>query len=185
MDDFDGAFKQRGARPGRRRKEETVAQHAQNQLDEDHNTTTPAPKKTSGWAENVAKPQPKPSRRRAKQSNLQPAEAEHSIRNRAKALDDDDDDDAAFIPDLENAEEDFAKQVASAPGLKASRVQTIDELDGEIDYSLPSTHELGIDLGVLHSYLVPPKCLHEEDAPWDVERELHKIAADVSKETDP
>ena len=25
----------------------------------------------------------------------------------------------------------------------------------------------------------------KEDAPWDVERELHKIAADVSKETDP
>lgn len=184
MDDFDGAFKQRGARPGRRRKEETFAEDAQDDQAFDENENAPAPKKTSGWGADVAAPKPKPSRRRAKQSEQRPTEADQATGARARALDDDDDD-AAFIPDLENAEEDFAKQVASAPGLKTSRVQTIDELDGEIDYSLPSTHELGIDLGVLHSYLVPPKCLHEEDAPWDVERELHKIAADVSKETDP
>ena len=95
---------------------------------------------------------------------------------------DDPDEETTFIPDLEDEEEDLGKQVAVAPSLKSSRVQTIAELDEEIDMALPSSSEVGVDLAVLQSFLTPQEHCLEEDVPWDVEHELQMIASEMTKE---
>ena len=95
---------------------------------------------------------------------------------------DDDDSAPAFIPDLEDEEEDLGRQVAVAPSLKSSRVQTIMELDEEIDMALPSSSEMGVDLSVLQSFLTPQERCQEEDVPWDVEHELQTIASEMTVE---
>jgi len=95
---------------------------------------------------------------------------------------DDDDEAPAFIPDLEDEEEDLGRQVAVAPSLKTSRVPTIMELDEEIDMALPSTSEAGVDLSVLQAFLTPQEHCVEEDVPWDFEHELQSIASEMQKE---
>jgi len=122
---------------------------------------------------------PGPRRRRAADDDDEPTEAPTKS---AIASIDDDDEPASFIPDLEDEEEDLGKQVAVAPSLKSSRVQTIMELDEEIDMALPSTSEVGVDLSVLQSFLTPQEHVQEEDVPWDVEHELQTIASEMTKE---
>ena len=46
-------------------------------------------------------------------------------------------------------------QVAEAPSLKSSRVQTLRELDLEIDRALPPASEIGVDLSALMRFLTP------------------------------
>ena len=97
---------------------------------------------------------------------------------------DDNDEPTSFIPDLEDEEEDLGKQVAVAPSLKSSRVQTIMELDEEIDMALPSTSEAGADLSVLQSFLTPQEHVQEEDVPWDPGHELQMISSEMQKEAE-
>ena len=82
------------------------------------------------------------------------------------------------------AKEDLGKQLAVAPSHKTSRVQTIMELDEEIDMALPSTSEVGVDLSVLQSFLTPQEHVQEDDVPWDVEHELQTIASEITKESE-
>ena len=76
----------------------------------------------------------------------------------------------------------LGQQVAVAPSLKSSRVQTIMELDEEIDMALPSAADVGVDLSVLQSFLTPQEHCQEEDVAWDVEHELQIIASEMRKE---
>ena len=151
--------------------------------------TAPAadgPKK-SGWGDSPGAPDPdaapKPGRRRRGAADADDEEepVEAPVQQTISSMDDDDEP-AGFIPDLEDEEEDLGKQLAVAPSLKSSRVQTIMELDEEIDMALPSTSEVGVDLSVLQSFLTPQEHVQEEDVPWDVEHELQTIASEMTKE---
>ena len=49
--------------------------------------------------------------------------------------------------------------MAEAPSLKSSRVQTLKELDQEIDRALPPASEIGVDLSALMRFLTPAPIL--------------------------
>lgn len=67
-----------------------------------------------------------------------------------------------MIPDLDEEQaEDITRQVAEAPSLKSSRVQTLKELDQEIDRALPPASEIGVDLSALMRFLTPASMLDE------------------------
>jgi len=125
---------------------------------------------------------PQGRRRRGAADDDNEEEAEAPTQHRIASMDDDDDTQAAFIPDLEDEEGDLGMQVAVAPSLQSSRVQTILELDEEIDMALPSSSEVGVDLSVLQSFLTPQEHCLEEDVPWDVDLELQTIASELQKE---
>jgi len=148
-------------------------------------STPVAGSKKSGWGETCdddggGGSAPLPRRRRAPEGEDEPVSG---IRNKHDEDDDDGDNDAApFIPDLEDEAEDMARQVAAAPSLKSSRVQTMKELDAEIDMALPSTSEIGVDLAVLQSFLSPQEQVQEEDVAWDPEKELRALASEMARE---
>ena len=148
----------------------------------------PSGPKKSGWGDSPGGPsgdggESKPGRRRRAADNDDDEEATDAPEPTRHAIASmDDDEPAGFIPDLEDEEEDLGKQLAVAPSLKSSRVQTIMELDEEIDMALPSASEVGVDLSVLQSFLTPQEHVLEEDVPWDVEHELQTIASDLTKE---
>ena len=140
-----------------------------------------SPGKVGGDDEGGGGDAPKGRRRRGAAD--EPEEEEEAAPTQQRIISmDDDDEPAGFIPDLEDAEEDLGKMVAVAPGLKSSRVPTIHELDEEIDMALPSSSEVGVDLSVLQSFLLPSEQCQEEDVPWDVEFELQTIASELQKE---
>ena len=95
---------------------------------------------------------------------------------------DDSDGETPIIPDLEDEQEDMARQVAAAPNLQSSRVQSIKELDEAIDMALPAAGEIGVDLGVLQSYLTPQEQVREDDTPWEVDKELAALASAMQQE---
>ena len=67
-----------------------------------------------------------------------------------------------MIPDLDEEQaEDITRQVAEAPSLKSSRVQTLKELDQEIDRALPPASEIGVDLSALMRFLTPASMFDE------------------------
>jgi len=185
--EFDGAFKKKAPpRASRRRQAATDADE-----DPDKLSSVPtgsavkekpdAPSK--GWGDmdggdEPAKPAPSRRRRAADKNDDddddKPAPTMQSI---GRMDDEEDEGGMSYIPDLEDEEEQISLQVAQAPSLKSSRVQTIMELDEEIDMALPSTSEIGVDLSVLQSYLMPQEQVAEEDEPWDFEHELQTIAS--------
>ena len=186
--EFDGAFKRKAPNRAPRRRQAAA--------DEDPDSSVPtaqagAPKK-SGWGDSPGKPVaddegggagPGAGRRRRGAADADVDEEEAPTQHRIASMDDEEEDtNTAFIPDLEDEEEDLGKQVAVAPSLKSSRVQTIAELDEEIDMALPSSSEVGVDLAVLQSFLTPQEHCLEEDVPWDVEHELQAIASEMQKE---
>jgi len=183
--EYDGAFKKKA--PNRAPRRRQAAQ------DEDPDSSVPtAPAggaaKKSGWGADSPERaggengggEKKPGRRRAADDDDDAEEA--PTRHNIASMDDDDDAAPSFIPDLEDEEEDLGRQVAVAPSLKTSRVQTIMELDEEIDLALPASSEVGVDLSVLQSFLTPLEHCQEDDVTWDVEHELQTIASEMQRE---
>lgn len=72
--------------------------------------------------------------------------------------------------------------MAEPAKLKSSRVQTIKELDQDIDRALPPASEIGVDLSALMSFLSPQEQVQEEDVPWDYDLELQKLASQMAAE---
>merc|ERR1712146_199053 len=100
-------------------------------------------------------------------------------------VDSDDDGGIMMIPDLDEEQaEDITRQVAEPAKLKSSRVQTISELDKDMDRALPPASEIGLDLGALIGFLSPQEHVQEEDEPWDYEQELSKLASQMAQEAE-
>lgn len=177
--EFDGAFKKKDpVRPPRRRQ-------VQENDDEDSSVPVGGPKK-SGWGDmdggdGATATAPAPRRRRQAEEE-EPVETTIA-HNPKHDIDSDDDNTAMMIPDLDEEQaEDITRQVAEAPGLKSSRVQTIKELDQDIDRCLPPASEIGVDLSALMGFLSPQEHVQEEDEPWDYEQELQLLASQMTKE---
>jgi hypothetical protein len=141
-----------------------------------------------GWGDSPTRGDDQPAapagrRRRGAGSATEP-EPEAVPTQHAIASMEDDDGPAAFIPDLEDAEEDLGRQVAVAPSLNQSRVPTIEDLDEEIDLALPSASEVGVDLSVLQAFLLPHEHVQEEDVAWEVGHELQTIASEMQREAE-
>ncbi|KAL1514865.1 hypothetical protein AB1Y20_003948 [Prymnesium parvum] len=189
--EFEGAFKKKmpPRAPRRRRAAD----------DDDGETEDPNPggAKKSGWGDSanedgdgVAPAPIAPRRRRggdddgdetARKHDSMSSPNKHEIADMEEG---DNDTIANLIPDLEDEQLDMARQVAEAPHLTKSRVQSIQELDDEIDMALPSASEIGIDLSVLQSYLMPQEQVVEEDVPWDFSSELQSLASEMQQERD-
>lgn len=149
-------------------------------------TAPAAGAKKSGWYDEqpAAAVKPAAPSRRRKSANDDDEEASSVTTQSIAKMEsvDDDDGPSSFIPDLEDEEEQLTLTVAQAPSLKSSRVQTIRELDEEIDMALPSTSEIGVDLSVLQSFLTPQQQVLEEDVPWNFNLELQTIASEMQRE---
>jgi len=177
--EFDGAFKKKEfTRPPRRRA-------VKDDGPEDESVPAPVAGSKKGWGEsedsesNGPSAQAPPRRRRSVEDETETGSMT-TIRNQHD--DDGSDTETPIIPDLEDEQEDMARQVAAAPCLKSSRVQSIKELDEAIDMALPSAGEIGVDLGVLQAYLTPQEHVVEDDSPWDFDIELQQLASDMAQE---
>lgn len=181
--EFDGNFrKKEPVRVPRRRQ-------AADDAEPDDSVPTPvAGSKKAGWGEtgndddDTGAIAPMPRRRRQQEEDSLTSTIQ--TRNKHDSEEDDVDEETPIIPDLEDDQEDMAKQVAAAPSLKSSRVQSIKELDLDIDKALPSASEIGIDLGVLQSFLTPQEQVQEEDVAWDVDKELQELVSEMAREQD-
>jgi len=188
--EFDGAFKKKPPPRAPRRRQALE--------DEDPDSSVPVQSanaggaKKSGWGdsgggdEGGSGANPGPRRRRAADDDDDDAATSTAPTSQIAQMNDDDDDEgtATYIPDLEDEEANISLQVAVAPSHKSSRVQTIMELDQELDMSLPSTSEIGIDMSVLQSFLTPQEQVQEEDEPWNFEHELQTLASELQREQD-
>mmetsp|Transcript_12331 Transcript_12331/g.28860 ORF Transcript_12331/g.28860 Transcript_12331/m.28860 type:complete len:144 (-) Transcript_12331:199-630(-) len=86
-----------------------------------------------------------------------------------------------IIPDLDEEEaEDLTAQVAVAPKNLARRVQSLQQLDHEIKYTLPSGG--GLDLSILTASLVPPEMVQEADATWEFDTLLQEVTQEFTAE---
>lgn len=182
--EFDGAFKKKAPPRAPRRRQAAD--------DDDPDSSVPVGNaaangaKKSGWgdsAEEASNPAPGPRRRRAADDDDDDAATSTAPTSQIGHMNDDEEDGAvAYIPDLEDEEANISLQVAVAPSHKSSRVQTIMELDQEIDMALPSTSEIGVDLSVLQQFLTPQEQVQEEDEPWNFEHELQTLASELQRE---
>lgn len=98
---------------------------------------------------------------------------------------DDDDGVAAFIPDLEEEEqEEQIREVSAAPAVQ-HQMQSIDELDNGAD-AAGALHMIdhGIDLTLLHTCLSARGHVEEKDATWDFNSLLSEVSQEIQKEVD-
>jgi len=177
--EFDGAFKPKEFRPPRRRR---VVDDA---AEEESSSPTPAPAAGSkkGWGENDDMDDEAGSAPAIRRGRPRFEEAKEPGK-RNQHDDNDDDGDIPIIPDLEDETDTVARQVASAPSLKTSRIQTIEQLNRAIDTALPSAGEVGVDLGVLQAYLLPQEQLRENtDEVWDFDTEMRKLMSELQVRT--
>lgn len=182
--EFDGAFKKKAPPRAPRRRQAAD--------DEDPDSSVPVGNaaangaKKSGWGdsgEEASNPAPGPRRRRAADDDDDDAAISTAPTSQIGHMNDEEEDGAVtYIPDLEDEEANISLQVAVAPSHKTSRVQTIMELDQEIDMALPSTSEVGVDLSVLQQFLTPQEQVQEEDEPWNFEHELQTLASELQRE---
>jgi len=99
-------------------------------------------------------------------------------------IDDDDDDGIPVIPDLEDAMGDdtaIDTTVADAP-VQSARVQSIKELDSEIQFSLPSATEIGVDLSALTQVLYPQDQVAEADEEWTFDKLVTNLSSELREE---
>lgn len=176
--DFDGAMRQKERVRAPRRRQ------AQENEDEESSVPVGGAKK-SGWGDmdtpaEGAAPAPPRGRRRQLDEEVSESKISHNPKHDE---DSDDESPAMMIPDLDEEQaEDITRQVAEAPTLKSSRVQTLKELDQEIDRALPPASEIGVDLSALMRLLTPQEQVQEEDEPWDYAQVLQTLASQMTKE---
>jgi len=93
------------------------------------------------------------------------------------------------IPDLEEAvqdddeEEKFNRQVAAPGKAKNTSIQTLKELDQEVQHALPAGQD-EIDLSLLITSLLPMEKVQEDEDAWDPEQLLHSVAFEMQAEKD-
>ncbi|WZN60431.1 intraflagellar transport protein 43 [Chloropicon roscoffensis] len=87
-------------------------------------------------------------------------------------------DDILEIPELgDDGEGDITTQVAAPPKeYTQPRMQTISQLDRDVQYHLPNT---AIDLSMLTMALSPADKVEEEDVPWTGETLLQELASSM------
>lgn len=91
--------------------------------------------------------------------------------------------DLAEIPTLDAvAEEDITRQVADAPQVKDTRVQSLRELDRAIASKIPAGNGDGVDLSLLASALLPRELVDDPDVAWDHDALFARISAEFQTE---
>jgi hypothetical protein len=149
------------------------------------------------------KPTPAASKKPAATGWGSPAkDAQQGKANKPSRMDDDDDDDqpksrrrnlrdmedeetelVMMIPDLDEEEtEDITTQVAAAPRNLARRVQSLQQLNHDIKYTIPSGG--GLDLSILTGSLVPAKMVQEEDTVWKFDTLLQEVTQEFNAEAE-
>jgi hypothetical protein len=92
---------------------------------------------------------------------------------------DDDDDDIIIIPDLDEDGGGFDgggdSRVAQAPRNVVRKIPTLDELERDVQSTMPTVSAGGYDLAVLTSTLVPSTGLSEIDEAWDFDSLLREV----------
>ncbi len=106
-----------------------------------------------------------------------------SRRRNLRDMEDEDTEIVMMIPDLDEEEtEDITTQVAAAPRNLARRVQSLQQLNHDIKYTIPSGG--GLDLSVLTGSLVPAKMVQENDATWKFDTLLQEVTQEFNAEAE-
>ena len=100
-----------------------------------------------------------------------------------------DDGDMPVIPDLDdnNDEDDMTAQIAAPPSLKVGRVQTINELDRDLQkfsgfYSAMDEADRNMNLKLLTKALAPQEDIQEDDKPWVWDRLFTEVSSALQAE---
>jgi len=141
------------------------------------------PQQNTGWGSPSSSPKDDETSKNKMNSAVTEEEIdEDQPRGRRKNLRDMEDDETEMvmmIPDLDEDEsEDITLQVAAAPKAVARRVQSLQQLDHDIKYTLPSGG--GLDLSFLTAALVPPAMVEEDDALWDFDSLLQQVTQEFN-----
>lgn len=87
------------------------------------------------------------------------------------------------IPEMEDeGNEDITTLVADAPKVRSNRVQDIAELEGDMQFRLPSNDDRDIDLSLLTACLCSSEQVHEGDELWDYEQLFTAVASELNLE---
>mmetsp|Transcript_63277 Transcript_63277/g.200143 ORF Transcript_63277/g.200143 Transcript_63277/m.200143 type:complete len:293 (-) Transcript_63277:43-921(-) len=130
------------------------------------------------------------SRRKQQQQDAEPYEYDEDLRkgpDRRKHMHDDEGADGIMeIPELdaEGEEEDITRQVAAPPRARNNRVQTIKELDHDMQYNIPSNADKEIDLSLLTACLVPSERILEDEDVWEAEALLQSVSQELTSEAE-
>lgn len=89
------------------------------------------------------------------------------------------------IPDLGEVErEDLTTQIAQAPSVSMSQVDTFQQLDSELLKQAAFTTLDGCDLRLLTKYLTPEEYLKEPDVVWTWDTLFTEVANEINKTND-
>lgn len=97
------------------------------------------------------------------------------------------DDQVMAIPTLEEDDDEDGRAddlplAAQAPKMMTLRVKSIDELNQDIKYFIPTATEGGIDMSLLTRTLAPQSSLAEVDEHWTFNGLLQDVAQDINRE---
>ena len=111
------------------------------------------------------------------------ADQPKSRRRNLRDMEDEDTEIVMMIPDLDEEEEDdITAQVAAAPRNLARRVQSLQQLNHDIKYAIPSGG--GLDLSILTGALVPAKMVQEDDSAWKFDALLQEVTQEFNAEAE-
>mmetsp|Transcript_27831 Transcript_27831/g.71664 ORF Transcript_27831/g.71664 Transcript_27831/m.71664 type:complete len:158 (+) Transcript_27831:677-1150(+) len=142
-----------------------------------------------GWGENVNAEEDKKfvgiSRRKQQQMEEEAKEDKTSGMRNRKKHEDAENEMILEIPELEaDSEEDITRQVAEPPRALNNRMQTMDELDNDQQYNLPSNPDLDIDLSLLTTVLCSSEQVDEDADIWEPEILFTDVASELTLEAE-
>ncbi|KAK3244212.1 hypothetical protein CYMTET_27497 [Cymbomonas tetramitiformis] len=158
-------------------------------VDEDTDRPSPPPASKSGWGvsdEGSGEP-PQAfsgvSRRKAQQQQQDTSSGIDGGPSRRKHDEPDEIDGILEIPELDaDNDEDITRQVAAPPKLRSNRVQTIKELDHDIQFTLPTNNDKEIDLSLLTACLCSAEQVAEPQGLWEMDSLLAEVASEINQE---
>ena len=94
--------------------------------------------------------------------------------------------DLDMIPDAEEeTKEDITTQIADAPHVKAAKVQSLRDLNNDLDFNIALGQKDGIDLSLLTSFLIPKEVIDMEvDELWEFDVLYSDLQSELNAEND-
>lgn len=161
-------------------------------VDDDSDRPSPPPASKSGWGVSDEGSSEPPqafsgvSRRKAQQQQMQDTSSGiDGGPSRRKHDEPDEIDGILEIPELDaDNDEDITRQVAAPPKLRSNRVQTIKELDHDIQFTLPTNNDKEIDLSLLTACLCSAEQVAEPQVLWEMDSLLAEVASEINQEVE-
>eukprot|EP00193_Tetraselmis_chui_P016508 CAMPEP_0177783210 /NCGR_PEP_ID=MMETSP0491_2-20121128/18961_1 /TAXON_ID=63592 /ORGANISM="Tetraselmis chuii, Strain PLY429" /LENGTH=224 /DNA_ID=CAMNT_0019303725 /DNA_START=369 /DNA_END=1043 /DNA_ORIENTATION=- len=144
--------------------------------------------RNKGWGENVTEDKKFVGISRRKQQQMEQEASEDKtsgLRNRKKHEEAETTETILEIPELEaEGDEDITTQVAEPPRAWNNRMQTMEELNDDQQYNLPSNPDLDIDLSLLTTVLCSSEQVEEDTDIWEPEILFTDVASELTLEAE-